>query len=159
MISGRKAKTRKKKMMISPIGNRFGNPLTDFLKKKNGISFFEVMVTIAILSLGLVMIFRAFFISLDAINHLTYRWHAMVLLENKLVEIQQRFQTKGEILMELTSSPERAVINRHPVNFGYKTEVRHFADLDDFFQVNLTIFWRERSRDINLSQTAYITRY
>lgn len=149
--------------MILRIGNKFLAPLRRipafgiFLPK--GLSFFEVMITIAILSLGLVMIFRAFFISLDTISHLTYRWHAMMLLENKIAEIQQKFQVTGEIPMELTAEPEKKNINRRVIDFGYKTEIRDFISLGGIFRVTLTVFWRERNRDIRLSQSAYIARY
>lgn len=158
MISGRRAKTLRKMTMISIIGNKFFC-LRPGTSPKKGLSFFEVMVTISVLSLGLVMIFRAFLISLDTIGHLTYRWHAMMLLENKISEIQQRFQTTGEIPMDLTDQPEKRIVNHREIHFGYKTEIRDFINLGNIFQLTLTIFWRERNRDINISQSAYIIRY
>ena len=65
-------------------------------RTKKGFSFIEVMVATAILSAGIVAIFQSFFLSMNYLNHLTYRIHALSLIENQIVRIKT--QIKPDII-------------------------------------------------------------
>src|SRR3989338_11171657 len=67
-------------------------PVFNFFKRNRGVSFVEVMVAAAILSFGIVMLYRAFFVSLNYVNHITYRLYAMNILDNKISMLQKTFE-------------------------------------------------------------------
>lgn len=123
------------------------------------MTFVEVMVTTVILTGGLMMIYRAFFLSLDYTNHLRYRLQAGIFLDNKLTEMQKYFQDNGELpTVQFEEDIKSIVFKNYDVPFRLQTHITSVPDVHRTFRVTMLLSWEERNRTINLSRSAYISK-
>ena len=127
-------------------------------KRQNGFSFLELMVTVGILSVGLVMVYQSFFVCLNYLTHITYRLHAHILMDNKLNDIQRYFHAKGVVPWEDTEGREEIRIYNKLARFFYTVDFKDIPYLADTFEVNLALWWREGNREIHLSRSTYILK-
>lgn len=127
--------------------------------KRRGFTFVEIMVTITILSTGIVMIYKAFLISLDQQNYLVHRLYANNLLDQKIAELGRLFQERGKDALKKEGLVEDVVIHNKQVPFEIKTFFEDFADLPDLLELNVGVFWSEHGRPVRLTRVAYISRY
>lgn len=139
-------------------GGRGGFLIQAHKKSRRGFTFFEVMVTVAILSTGVVMIYKALLISLDHQQYLTHRLYAMNLLEDKTVSIQRNYQESGNLPLGENEEIHRVMLNNKPMSFYFTMDFSNMGDLEDIFQLDLVLSWRERGRLIHLSRSAYVHR-
>ncbi len=135
--------------MISLIGDR---------KSRRGFTFFEVMVTVAILATGVVMIYKALLLSLDHQSRLTHRLYAMNLLDHKMTSVQRGYQESGTIPLGTSEEIHRVMLNNRPMAFQFTMNFSDMGDLEDIFQLDLILSWRERGRASHLSRSAYVHR-
>ena len=129
-----------------------------FFGRKEGFSFVEVMAAAAVLAIGLVSIYRAFFVSLDYLNHITYLMHAMTFLDIRIEMIQKRFELSGEINLGQGNDLYKVVINNRPIDYSYSMAIHNVKDVDNIYQLDLTITWNEGGRTIRNSRSVYIFR-
>src|SRR5262249_2192122 len=123
-------------------------------------TFIEVMVATAVLSLGIVLIYKSFFISLNVLEHLTNRLYALVLLDNKIVDMQKQFETKKEIPFSDSPDTKTLSIDHRAVTFNFEKEVSSIGSLEGLYALNLGISWREsQGRNIHLSRQLLIGTY
>ena len=132
-----------------------------FLKRNRnnlngGFTFIEVMTAVAILSFGIVFIYRAFFVSLNYMNHVAYRLHANNILENRITLLQEILRTEKKIPFGQKEETQRVLIDNKPVDFRYAMSFKNMGEFQKMFQLDITVFWKERGRDIKLSRTAYL---
>lgn len=122
-----------------------------------GVSFFEVMVTVAIISFGFSMIYKAFFISLDYVDHLTHRLQVITLLENKIREVEEHFKEDPETALTQYENEEEPVkFYNKEVLFKYIFNIQKVDDLSNLYLLDLTVSWLEGRRNVSLSRAAYI---
>lgn len=122
---------------------------------RKGLTFIEVMVTAVILSVGLVAIYRSFFIGADVIQHLSNRLYALNLLEAKIATIERDFRTLKDF--DIGPLTEEAVINNYPVRFQYQVDLKPVGQLLTVFQLDITLSWEERGRTMSLFRSAYFS--
>lgn len=127
-----------------------------FFKGKKAFSFIEAMVAIGILSVGIVFIFKAFFVCLDTYNHLTYRFYALNLLNNKIARAQVFMNAFNQIPLDLSRETRTLTIDRRPVIFESSMVIRELKDLNGIYQLDFNVSWEERNRTIGLSRSSYI---
>ncbi len=127
------------------------------ISKKYGFSFAEVMVTVAILSFGIVLIYKTFFISLDYMNHLTSRLYASNLLNNKIVSLQQQFADSKQIPFGFGQEVESVKLERKSLDFSFITNFKNVEGLENIYQLDVTLSWLENNRPKQLSRSAYIS--
>ena len=116
-----------------------------------GFTLIEVMVTTAILALGIVLIYESFFISLDSFelcsNYLNIApwmdekiWQAQDILNRSgnldEVETQGEFQNKGK-------------------NFTWNLSSNLIDKDQGLYEIDLGVFWKEGKRQIRLSRNTY----
>ena len=145
-------------MMTSSIGSKAIAKIQKF-RSRRGISFIEVMVTLAILTGGLVAIYRAFFLSLDYTTHLTNRLYANVFLNNRLAELQQQYQATGEVLMKFDEDIKKALVNNREINFTLRTTLKSAENLNQVLWVSLILSWSEQNHPVSLMKSGYISRF
>jgi prepilin-type N-terminal cleavage/methylation domain-containing protein len=131
------------------------------VKKKNGFTFLEVMVTVAILAIGLVMIYKAFLLSLDHQNYLIHRLYANVLMDQKIGETRFFLQEKGAVALEKEKKEkvEHVVINNRDIPFTIARFFQKVPGIENFLQMDIGISWFEHGRPIHLTRSLYISRY
>ncbi len=128
-------------------------------KDRNGFSFVEVMVTIAILTTGIMMIYRSFLTCLNFMNHLSRRAYALTLLDNKIQELQHLLETRKQIPFSSTPQSEEVNVGNKNVHFDYSFAISALAPLDNIYDVDVTISWDEGGRRKYLTRHTYIAHY
>ena len=142
---------RKKTTMISPTGNDLRR------NRKRGFSFLEVMVAMMVLSGGLVLIYKSFFIALDYTNHLTCRLQADVLLDEKISELNRILQDQNQLTLVPPLAVDRVIIANKPIVFQYTLDFHSIENLPGLFLLDISIIWREGNRRIELSREVYLS--
>ena len=125
--------------------------------RKRGFSFLEVMVAMMVLSGGLVLIYKSFFIALDYINHLTCRLQANVLLDEKISELNRLLQDQNQLTLVPPVAVDRVIIANKPVNFQYTLDFHSVENLQGLFLLDISIIWREGNRWIKVSREVYLS--
>lgn len=116
-------------------------------------------MAVVILSIGLVAIYKAFFLSLDYSNHLTLRLNANVLLDEKISYIEYLFKEYQQLPLGNTQELERVVIHNKQVDFIYEIDFTSVDGLNNIFQLDISLSWAEGERKIRLSRSVYIFSY
>ena len=127
--------------------------------EREGFTFIEVMVAAAILSLGIVMIFKTFFISLNALRYLTHRLYAGALLDNKIVDMQKTFDVKKEIPFQEGTERDTLDINNKSVVFGFIKEIRNMGTHENMYALHYDVSWQESGRTPHLNRDLFIGDY
>ncbi|MBF0569153.1 MAG: prepilin-type N-terminal cleavage/methylation domain-containing protein [Candidatus Omnitrophica bacterium] len=142
--------------MTSPTGN---NPSGCYAgsqrRRRKGLTFIEVMVTVVVLSVGLVAIYRSFFIGIDYLNHLSCRLHALNLIESKIAFAEKDFQSLKDF--DIGPMSETVVINNRPVEFHYAIDLKPVGKLLSVFSLDITLSWEERGHVVSVSRSAYFS--
>ena len=127
--------------MMSLIGNR-------------AFTLVEIMVATAILSLGLVMIYQAFFVSLDAFDYYLNHLRVQLWSDEMLWQAQDNFRQSG-FLGSAQTSGELITANK---NFNWDM---HYGLIEpgELYQVSLNVSWQQGSRRVNLPRVAYVSNY
>ena len=124
--------------------------------RKSGLTFIEVMVTIVILSTGIVIIYKALLMSLDYQSHLTRRLYALNLLEGALIDVQLRYDG-GQIS---PGGPEQdiyeVVLNNRTVSFQFTIDFFQDYELLNIWRGDAVLSWPERGRTFSLIRSIYI---
>lgn len=113
-------------------------------------------MTISILSVGMLTIYRAFFLSLNYLNHMTYRLYANVLLDNKIVQLERRLRTHKEIPTAMDNEVQSIRVKDKVVDFEYTINFNPQDPLSNLYQLDLSILWKEGSRSVRLFRSVYV---
>ncbi len=120
-----------------------------------GITFIEVMLTVVILSVGLVALYRSFFSAVNYLDHLSTRLYALNLIESRIATIERDFRSLKDF--DIGSLQEEALINHHPVTFQYTVDFKPVGTLLSIFELDMVLSWQERGRVVTISRTAYFS--
>lgn len=118
-----------------------------------------MMVTLAILSGGLVALYRSFFICFDTINHLTYRLHAITLLENRIATIEKKYRQVDHFNFDTGGQEKIIEINNRDVVFHYEMNIRPVENAPDVHQLDISLNWQEGAKDYRVSKSAYFSNH
>jgi prepilin-type N-terminal cleavage/methylation domain-containing protein len=140
-------------MMISPIGKRSCGMRG--VSSKRGLSFLEVMVTAVILSVGMVAIYRSFFITMDHLQYLSCRLYANNLIETKIAHAEKDFRDLQDF--DIGSMTEEVEIGNKEVVFSYTMDLKPVGTLLSVFQLDITLSWEDRGRTVSISRAAYFS--
>jgi hypothetical protein len=123
--------------------------------RAKGITFIEVMLTVVILSVGLVALYRSFFSAVNYLDHLSTRLYALNLMESRIATIEKDFRSLKDF--DIGPLQEEAVINNHPVVFQYAVDFKPVGTLLSVFELDIVLSWQERGRAVSVSRTAYFS--
>ncbi len=145
--------------MTLQIGNKKMALFLRGCRKKRGFSFVELMVTVAVLSSGIILIYKAFFISLSYLNHVTNRLYAIHIMDNVIVNMQLDAAQDRAIIFRQNEQAVTVKLDNRQVDFHYFVRVYNVENLAHIFRVETSCFWKEGSRDSRISRTGLITDY
>ena len=129
-----------------------------YYSKNTGFTFIEVMVTLAIFSLGIVMIFKAFHTSLDKISYLTNRLYATTILDNRISDIERMLRAYKALPIDLNQQ-ESINVGGKFIEFKEAMEINEVEDFPNVFKIDLSLIWEEGNREVSLSRSAYISDF
>lgn len=125
---------------------------------KEGFSFIELMVTITILSAGIVGLYKILLSSLDRMDYLTHRIYATILLDNKISRIERMLRVYKALPVNLPRE-EKADVGSRLLTFQQEVNISEVEDLLEVFRVDIGLTWSEGGRSIHLGRSAYIADY
>jgi prepilin-type N-terminal cleavage/methylation domain-containing protein len=120
-----------------------------------GFTFIELMVTVVVLSGGLVAIYRSYFSALNYLDHLSTRVMALNLLESRMAVIERDFRSLKDF--DIGELSEEAMVNGRPVGFRYDIQLKPVGELLSVFELDIVLAWQEHGRDLNISRSAYFS--
>lgn len=111
----------------------------------------ELMVTLAVLSFGLVVIYQSFLTCVNALGYYSTSMEVQQWLEEKTWEINDKIsRTKTPLL---SSDSGTFIARNKPVR--YQWDIQSVSENTEAYRINLSCFWKEGRRQINLSRTFY----
>ncbi len=122
---------------------------------QRGFTFIEVMVTLVILSVGIVGIFKSLLISLDQIDYLTHRLYASTTMENLMFQKERMLRDVSELSLNLGEKIDVPVGNKN-IRFDQNIEISEIESYPDLFSIDVTLSWKEGDRKILLRQSGYL---
>jgi len=142
--------------MILTIGNS-GTPNAKGIRKE-GFTLIEILVTMTILSVGIVAIFKTYLISLDQINHLTYRLYATTILDNRISTTERMLRAFQALPIDLQHT-EKVDLGHKTVNFEQELNISKVEDFLNVFEIDVTLKWMENDHQKQLSRSGYISNF
>ncbi len=128
------------------------------LRKQDGFTFIEIMVTLIILSVGLVAILKSFIISVDQMRHLTNRLYATTILDNQISSVERTL--KVDNILPLSLEPiERISTGAKKVIFQPDIKISEIQDYVEIFQLDVHLTWMEGQKQRRLTRSAYLENF
>lgn len=116
--------------------------------KNKGISLLELVITVAILSLGIIVVLEAFVFSTRATGLSCDIINAVFLAEDKIQELEFK-EKQGLINQEPTPVKDK----KDKFTFEYSRNLD--TDLN-LYKLNLDIWWQKLNREERLSLNTYL---
>ena len=123
-----------------------------FSKRSKGFTLIEVMVTVAILAFGIVTIYEALFISMDAFGFYTNYLNTQDWGNEKIVEVQGQL-TQMQILEPGEVSGQ---IVRDHKTFDWSMTISPVNEELGLYKIDLTLSWKQGSKTVSSSRAAYL---
>ncbi|MBU1125287.1 MAG: prepilin-type N-terminal cleavage/methylation domain-containing protein [Candidatus Omnitrophica bacterium] len=117
---------------------------------KKGFTLVEVMIAAAVIALGTVLIYGAFFTTLDSFNYYSHYLQISPRLGEKLWEAQDHIRQFGPAAF-LQREGEESVGGKQ---YSWALEFQPVLG-NDLFQVDLRATWKEGARMVKLRRTMY----
>ncbi len=131
--------------MISLIGNN-----------KRGFTFIEVMIALIVLSTGIVLVYRSFFLCVDYLNNLSTRVYATHLLDSRIAEINRSLATEAGAL-HLGPLVETVPINRRQVRYDFDMKLDPLSP-SGLYKLTIDLTWFDGRRKMHEGRVAYLMR-
>jgi len=120
-------------------------------RRLRSFTLVEVLVTTVVLSLGAVLLYNAFFISLDSFNYYSNYLKALPWMEEK-IWTSQDFLTHLHEPAQIDRDGEFKSGNK---NFTWHLAYNQVNEQEGLKKIALTVYWRQGGKDISLSRVAY----
>ncbi len=116
-----------------------------------GFSFFELMVTVAILSFGIVMVFQAFIVSLNTFSYYLTHLQVQNWADEKIWEISDKLMQKDSLDSSETNG--NCIIGSKKI--AWNIYIVPIDEKNEFFNLSLILSWQEGSRRIEVQRATY----
>lgn len=123
-----------------------------------GFTFFEVMVTVIILGVGIIFIFKAFMACLNYQGYLTARLYAFQLCDVKSAELQRQYQDTGQRPALLSAEILPVKLNNRLYTFQFDSNYSPVGSLEDVFEMQLIVSWNDYGRNCRMTRSVYLSR-
>jgi prepilin-type N-terminal cleavage/methylation domain-containing protein len=129
--------------MMSRTGNR------------SGFTLIEVMIATAVLTLGIVFIYQAFFVSLESFGYSLDYLHAAPWIEEKIWQVSNDIERFG-FLARIDKAGNFRKKNR---SFYWDLACDMVAEAPDtdLYKIELKLTWRAGAKTKSISRSAYAT--
>ena len=118
--------------------------------KKRGFTLIEVLVTTAVLSLGIVLIYRGFFTLLDSYGYYSNYLRVAAFADEKLWQAQDALSCFGPG----AGAGSSGRLNIRNKNFNWRLSVSPI-EAESLYRIDLAVDWQEGPRIRGLTRNAY----
>jgi len=123
-----------------------------------GFTFVEIMIALVILSSGIVMIYKSFFLSVDYLSYLTCRLYASQMIESKIADLSRSYRESQDATFERGAMTESLEVNHKWVDFNYNIEVTPVLNLDSISRLKVDLIWHDGRRLMKLSRESLLSK-
>jgi hypothetical protein len=116
-----------------------------------GFTLVEIILSVAILSCGLMVIDQSLLLSLTRLNHVYQRFESNRLLANKIWEVRDDIMQKGKKL-----SGEAGILMGMAEALDYEMHVSSLTPDEVLRQIELKVFWKEGAGTKSLERSFYV---
>ena len=140
--------------MMSRTGIKGFTPLSvtrHSLERRAGFTLVEVMAAAAVLSLGAVLLYQAFFSSLDTFAYCADYLRVGPFVNEKVWEMQDEIIRKGDSASINTSGEFLVSSKAFPWTAAYDCIDAKYG----LYRIELSVSWRKGQKDVRFSRIAY----
>ncbi len=124
---------------------------------KKGYTFLELMVTVTILSIGIVGVYKVLITSLDYQRQLSCRLYATNLMEHEIALLENQFKANGEFPDKENGKVVEVLLDRRSVLFEFSLEPATLeSNLAGLLPVRITLSWPDQGRMISLKRDIFL---
>lgn len=138
-----------------PESRKYKGCLPSCFLRPRGFTFVEIMVTLVVLSAGIVVVFKSFFYSLDVVRSMTVRIYANNLMENRINEIERMLRVYNALPMQLGRSDD-IDLGSKTVTFKEQMLFSEVEDFSDIFRLDFSVSWKDGNKEKKLTRSSYI---
>jgi hypothetical protein len=109
------------------------------------------MVTVSILSFGILAIYESLFISLDTFNYYSNYLNAQGWLNEKIWDIQSKLISE----QSLETTEERGMFTINNKKINWSVSIKPVDEQYGLYKLDLSLFWHEGSRERFVYRAAY----
>ncbi len=125
---------------------------------KKAFTFIEIMVTVLILSFGLLAVYRTFMLTLDQMTRITNRLYANTIIDNRVALIERKYRLYNTFDLDMNYK-ESVDVGYKIIDFKQNIAFSQVENLPDLFKLDIDLNWKERDRDFSVSRSAYISNF
>jgi len=126
--------------------------MTNKHKKNKGFTLVEVIMTGAILAFGIVSIYEALFVSMDAYAYYTHYFNTNHWISEKIWEVQSNLVSSETLNEEQTSGK---IMRDHKI-YDWLMAVNSLDETQGLYRVSVTLSWREGNKTIKMTRETYL---
>lgn len=115
------------------------------------------MVTLVVLSTGIVFVYKSFFLCVDYLSRISARLHANELIDERIADITRLVRGSGAITVDAGPSSVTWNINNKPVDFQYQVQWDPVPGYDGLYRLDVGVSWRDAGRPARLAHSAVIS--
>ncbi len=120
---------------------------------KKAFTFVEIMVALAILSAGLVAVYKSLFVLLDSVGYVASRLQAQYIVDNKLWEIENNINNTltADVLQKDTTSKKMK-------DFKWEIGISPIKGLLGLSNMKVAVLWQEKARQVQVARDTYLEK-
>ena len=115
------------------------------------------MVTLVILSSGIVVIYKTFFLCADYLNRLSTRLHASELVDAKIADITRQFRQQGDLSFSDSSATVTEEINHKQIDFLYHTQFAFVPNFEGLYRLTVGVSWVDAGHPAHFTRSTLVT--
>ncbi len=116
-----------------------------------GINLIEVMAATAVLSLGVVLVYEAFFTSLNSFNYCSNYLSVAPWADEQIWEAQDRLSRTGPS----DDIDKEGEFKKRSKTFKWTVSHNLVEGAEELYKIDLMLSWQEGQRKVRMSRVAY----
>jgi len=126
------------------------------LYSNSGFTLIEVMVATVVLVVGVVVIFEAFLLSLDALAVFNNRLNAQWFFDEKMWQVQNQMNEPAQAFMPMQDG---GVMRLGTEEYVWASTMQLIDPRQELYRVNLNLNWQQGNKEIEVKAQTMAKRY